>query len=123
MTDVFVLLALFQLKHFVADYLLQTRYMLGKFQDGWEFFPPLLAHAGVHACFTAAICAYWGAPIWWGLADLVAHFVMDRVKAGPRWLGRFNNTRTQRFWVILGFDQMVHHLTHYWVIFQIVMGE
>ena len=120
--DLFLLLMLFQVKHFVADYLLQTRYMLGKFKSGWEFFPPLLLHASVHALVTLTICWYWGAPPWLCLVDLVSHFVMDRIKAGPRWLGRFNNTRTHEFWVILGFDQMVHHLIHYLIIVQIVMG-
>ena len=30
---IFILLVIFQFKHFIADYLLQNNYMLGKFKD------------------------------------------------------------------------------------------
>lgn len=49
-----LLVVAFKIKHFVADYPLQTPYMLGKFKArGWV--RPLAAHAGVHAGLTAAI--------------------------------------------------------------------
>lgn len=41
MTEVFAPPLLFQAKHFLADYPLQGRYMLGKFADGKEFVLPL----------------------------------------------------------------------------------
>ena len=54
MLTLFVLLVLYQVKHFVADYPLQGTYMLGKFKkNGWVL--PLAAHCGVHALFTFAI--------------------------------------------------------------------
>lgn len=43
MKTLFILLILFQIKHFVADYLLQGEYMLGKFKPGWSFLKPLLS--------------------------------------------------------------------------------
>lgn len=49
--DLIVLIAVFQVKHFVADYILQGKYMLGKFKlVGWEM--PLLAHSSVHMAMT-----------------------------------------------------------------------
>ncbi len=52
-----VLLVVFQLKHFMADYPLQNEYMLGKFKaKGW--FAPLALHAGVHSLFTCVIELY-----------------------------------------------------------------
>lgn len=151
---VMILLVAFQLKHFLADYPLQTPYMLRKFLPGLDFVMPLLAHTGVHALFTFAISLYYAsAPMALGLAmfDLVVHFTMDRIKASPEVLGRFkplfgkdfmeakaladdprfderriegrkllkSNTL---FWWSLGFDQMVHHLTHYAIIYFIVRG-
>ncbi len=135
MITVFVLLVLFQLKHFFADYPLQTKYMLGKFKDyGWE--KPLLAHVGVHACFTFLITCYFG--IWhailFALFDAIIHFTMDRFKADSKYLGRFTSltketapTATKEqwrsnnfFWMSIGFDQMIHHLTHYFIIFWLV---
>lgn len=156
---IFKLLAIFQLKHFLADYPLQNEYMLGKFKSDWGFFKPLLAHCSVHAGFTFIIVlvangeqkdVFWVA-LGLALIDGTIHFFMDRIKAGWKYLGRFKSlskdeyadakkesmrpTRTggilpdwdkqdaQRklrdnklFWWSLGFDQMVHHLTDYFVI-------
>lgn len=128
------LLIAFQVKHFVADYPLQTPWMLGKFKkEGWMF--PLAAHSAVHALFTFVIG--------WlvmqltlfetnqsllatvALLDFSIHFTMDRIKASPSLLGRYkalsaNEFRTadaaalrsnRYFWWALGFDQLVHHIT------------
>jgi len=142
------LFVLFQLKHFLADYPLQFEWMLGKFKDGWGFIPPLLAHSAVHGFFTLAICLWFEPSLWWlALVDMGAHFVMDRIKAGSRWLGRFKPVSSREFqeisrvkkatgklpqplrkkaqdnkmfWWSLGLDQMVHHLTHYFIIFMLV---
>jgi hypothetical protein len=135
--EVFWLLAAFQAKHFFADYPLQGRYMLGKFRDDWGFVRPLAAHAGVHAIFTLALTAGfvgWRAvPL--ALFDGVAHFTMDRIKASKKYLGRYKPLTAEsapaatpaqwasndRFWWSLGLDQMVHHLTHYAVIYYVAV--
>lgn len=120
---VFGLLILFQIKHFVADYPLQTRYMLGKFKEhGW--IKPLAAHCGVHAGFTFAIAfafVDFGLSLFVALLDFVIHFTMDRIKASPKLLGRFTAI-DPKFWWALGFDQMIHHLTHYLIILVIICG-
>lgn len=149
--NVFELLIAFQLKHFIADYPLQTQYMLGKFKaKGWV--EPLAAHAGVHAVLTAMLASIAGvAPLHsLGLAfcDFCIHFAMDRIKADPDLLGRFKalsgdeykELQKQKywwhpataffarrklrgntlFWYSLGLDQMVHHLTHYAIIYAIM---
>ncbi len=87
-----LLLVVFQIKHFVADYPCQTSYMMGKFKaQGWVL--PLLAHAGVHGGLTFLIALAWsGSPLpafGLSLLDLCVHFGVDRVKASPRLLGRF----------------------------------
>jgi hypothetical protein len=138
-TTIFVLLIIYQLKHFIADYPLQGQYMLGKFKEGWDFLGPLTAHDGLHAVMTFCIAFYF-TPVLVavGLAglDFVLHFTMDRLKAGPKYLGRFKTltakeyptaTNQQKlnnkfFWWALGLDQMVHHLTHYLIIYIIVIG-
>jgi hypothetical protein len=138
LTTIIVLLLLFQVKHFLADYPLQTKYMLGKFkEDGW--FLPLVSHAAVHGAFTFVIALHFvkvSDAFVLGLLDLCVHYFMDRMKASPNVLGRFkpfsgevneeNATPTQRrdnklFWWSLGFDQMVHHLTHYGIIILILL--
>ncbi len=136
---IFGFLGIYQLKHWLADYPFQNEYMLQKFRPDWGFFTPLLAHCGMHAFFTLVIV---GAAVYQiqggllfavGLAlfDMVVHFFMDRLKAGPKYLGRFKpltaetyptSTDKQKvenkyFWWSLGVDQGVHHITHYVIIF------
>lgn len=173
-TQIFLLLLLYQIKHYLADYPLQGAYMLGKFLPGWQFLKPLSAHCAVHAWFTFVIAAVFLAqvhgpgygllPFWLAAFDFGVHFVMDRIKAGPNWLGRFkalsgteymalarenaqldvdvhtgpqSNEQIYKwavrkgeimsrfksnvyFWWSLGVDQMVHHLTHYAIIYWLV---
>lgn len=114
---VFILLVTFQLKHFIADYPLQREYMMRKTDVSWTFFVPLSVHCGVHGLLTLAICFFWAPQLWWlALLDFAIHFLMDRMKSGPKYLGRFDDTSKHSFWICLGFDQMVHHLTHYYII-------
>lgn len=156
MKTTFLLLILFQLKHFFADYPLQTPYMLGKFKSGLAWIIPLLTHVAVHGTFTFLICLFftngWKA-FNLMLLDMTLHFIMDRIKASPNLLGRFralsssefkcivNNIQNrnkhieielaaqngiknlrsnQLFWWSLGFDQMIHHLTHYIIIWSLL---
>lgn len=171
-TTIFVLLVIYQLKHFIADYPLQGQYMLGKFKEGWDFLGPLTAHAGLHAVMTFCIAFYFTpvlVAIGLAVLDFVLHFLMDRLKAGPKYLGRFkaltksdftDHAKTlsrlekkvdgekdpviklilsdqketfvnrwnkalrsnKLFWWSLGLDQMIHHLTHYLIIYIIVIG-
>lgn len=141
---VWLLLVTFQLKHFFADYPLQTRYMLGKFNKYPDYVEPLLAHVAVHGTFTFCI-AMCVAPVhvamWLAIFDMVCHFIMDRIKASPDMLGKFTALSKREmiaiiskdhlirdnadekaiesntfFWWCLELDQSVHHLTHYVII-------
>lgn len=96
--------------------------MLKKVSPGWDFFLPLLSHSLVHGVFSLAIILFVRPSYWWlSLIDLIVHFLMDRIKAGPRYLGRFNDKNRSSYWNSLGFDQMIHHLTHIgivWILIQ-----
>jgi hypothetical protein len=151
---VLALLVAFQLKHFLADYPFQNEYMLGKFKSkGWV--KPLAAHAGVHAFMTFLITGpLVGAAkaVTFATFDFGIHFVMDRIKASPRLLGRFKALSAKDFrvvamvanqsnaaieareearsalrankyfWWALGADQTVHHLTHYAIIAMVMLS-
>ncbi len=110
------LVIVFQIKHFAADFPLQNRYMLQKTRSDWSFIPPLALHCAIHAMITLMIVSFIDVSLWWlALVDFVVHFTMDRIKAGPRYLGRFKDTSSVGFWMSFGIDQMVHHFTHYWI--------
>ncbi len=135
---IFALLVIYQAKHFFADYPLQTPYILGKFKDGWAFFKPLAAHCGVHAFFTLCIVLSFTCDVYFAIClaglDFIIHFSMDRLKAGKKYFGRFKSLSAGEFavanseqklsnkffWWALGFDQSVHHLTHYLIVYLIV---
>lgn len=104
---IWILLIVYQIKHFVADYPLQVnqtilgKYMLGKFGSGNTWIVPLAAHAGVHAVMTflIALCFQsWIIALLIGLLDAGVHFAVDRIKASPELLGRFKSlTKTEYY--------------------------
>ena len=114
------LLIFFQVKHFIADFVLQNVWMLQKSRPGWDFVLPLAIHCSVHALTTLVVTLWLAPQLWWlAVLDFAVHFVMDRIKAGPRYLGRFTDVRGKAFWVSFGIDQMVHHLTHLYICYLI----
>lgn len=88
---IFLYLVLFQAKHFVCDYLLQTEYMLGKFKPAPDYILPLFIHSLIHGVTTYLIvfCVQpdKAAPL--ACVDMCLHFVIDRIKASPELLGKF----------------------------------
>lgn len=107
----FILLVIFQIKHFIADYPLQNEYMLGKFKSsGWV--KPLAAHCAVQAIFTYLISfsvfyfsfniadyltRYHIIALSLGFLDFIIHFVMDRIKASPKMLGRYESISKEQY--------------------------
>lgn len=119
--EIFILLAVFQVKHFLADFPLQTPYMLNKYRPGWDFIPPLVVHSGVHALMTLVLVTYFSPQLWWlAVVDFVSHFITDRLKSGPKYLGRYNDIRKASYWIALGGDQAIHHLTGVYIVWVMV---
>ncbi len=117
----FLLLVVYQVKHFLADFPLQRQYMLKKVSPKWDFLLPLSVHCGVHAILTLGITLLIKPQLWWlAIVDFCVHFVMDRIKAGPKYLGRYNDVTKTPFWLAMGLDQMVHHLTHIYIVWVLV---
>lgn len=135
MSEILILLILFQIKHYLADFPLQTPYMLGKFgrrafaphlhdkfpaPHGWV--KPLLLHSLVHSVGTLLITLSYKPDLFFIFSlDLIIHFVMDRIKASP-FIWTDNGPSDPTFWNHIGIDQMVHHLTHYLLIYILVTG-
>ena len=106
-------LGLFQLKHFIFDFPLQTRYQLRN--KGIYGHPGGILHAGLHVLGSIPAIMIVAPPLW--LAALLlagefgVHYHMDWTK--EQVLKKFGWTsRDYGFWQALGFDQMVHHLTY-----------
>ena len=125
MTNIFLLLIAFQIKHLIADYYLQFPYMyLNKGQKtGW--FKPLFDHSFVHSIGTFMIVSlyslyvnvffmyFWLLPLF----DFVTHFITDRWKAT-----RGRTPDQPKFWYDLGIDQMVHHIVSIIIVYILVIA-
>jgi hypothetical protein len=122
---IFALLIAFQIKHLIGDYLLQTSWMVrGKAREGAGFLWPLTVHVVIHAALSFAILMAVNPRLWpLALLDFGIHFVMDRIKSSPRLFGRFTDMNKQSFWIPFGIDQMVHHCTHYFIIWQLFLNR
>ena len=132
LTTIFILLIVFQFKHLFVDFIVQAykKDSMKKFnKTGW--FWTLMKHATDHGIATVVIAEItfmifdieavtaltWLAILF--VFDTAIHFTMDRIKASPFMLGRFS-VEQRAFWISLGVDQTVHHLTHYAIIAMIV---
>ena len=112
---VFILLALFGIKHFIADFLMQFPYMLR--EKGIYGAEGGLHHAGVHACWTFLILVpFIHRPsdlIALSLVDFVLHYHIDYFKQK---LNKGLTTADRNFWIWLGLDQALHYLTYIAII-------
>lgn len=114
MTSTLALMTALLAKHFIADFPLQTKYMLGKFGPYPKYILPLLAHSAVHVFTTLLILAFFLPPplaAGVALAEGALHFGIDRVKASPQLLGRWAPS-SPYFWWALGADQLAHGLCY-----------
>ena len=111
---IFLLLFLLVVKHFIADFGLQSEYQVsqkGKYGAGGG-----LEHAMVHAVMTtfilAAFVEFPAIAIILGVFDGLVHYHIDYVKA--RFGTRDPNSKA--FWLQLGLDQMCHYVFYIWLV-------
>lgn len=107
-----------EIKHFIADYLLQFAWMI----KGKQSFshPGGYVHAAVHVVGTviilkiAALPALIIVPI--AIAEFVVHYALDYGKV--RFGKDISSTKNPRmYWALNGFDQLLHQLTYVAIIF------
>lgn len=115
MTLGWVLLLLFglELKHYIADYVLQTGWMIS--QKGNFLATGGYAHAGLHAVLSAIVLLIARVPLpalaTISLAEFVVHYLVDFAKV---YYGRGvdPDENPQRFWALHGLDQLFHQITY-----------
>jgi hypothetical protein len=118
---VFILLALFGIKHFIADFLMQYDYMLR--DKGIYGAEGGLHHAMVHASFTFFILVFFcnnaNEIIALSFADFVLHYHIDWAK---QQLSRGKLMPHRQFWILFGADQTLHYLTYVGIISYVTLG-
>ena len=108
------LLTLFVVKHFIADFLLQFNYMIE--EKGTYLATGGIQHSAIHGILTYFILLYFTNPhtaSMLALLDFVIHYHIDWAKMN---LSRGLTTEDHKFWIWLGFDQMLHYLTYILII-------
>lgn len=118
---VLTVFVLFQIKHFLCDFVFQGKYMLGKFKPFPHYIEPLAAHCTIQALGSAVAILFVFKSIdikllyTLILLDFVSHFIIDRIKASPALMGRFKPDN-KYFWWALGWDQMMHQLVYIFIV-------
>lgn len=112
-TLIIIVLVCFQIKHFVADYMLQPLWMIrakGHLDQAGGYI-----HAGIHAVgsIPALLIAGLAIPpiIMMIAAEFVLHYLIDHAKARISMKGD-KGPSTASFWALHGADQLIHHLTY-----------
>lgn len=116
--DILVVLVLFSIKHLLADFPLQTVYMLGKGKTGLAWIMPLSAHCAVHAGLTLPIILFVNPSLFWLVgAEFIAHFVIDRAKVSYKlpqgqWSASDKGKYLSKYYFAFGIDQMAHQICY-----------
>ncbi len=115
-------LLLFQLKHLIADFALQTPAMIRT--KGVYGRRGGLQHAAIHVLASAPILAWIGIGIPLLLGLLAAEFVLHyHIDWGKERLGRVVGLVQDRwlYWFVLGVDQALHQITYIGMLWIIVL--
>lgn len=119
--QLFGLLVGLEIKHFIADYLLQPNWILaGK---GDVRLPGGYAHAGIHAVFSFIVLLVCGTSF--GLAatllvaEFVVHYALDYAKVYYS-RGVSMESQPRRYWALHGADQLTHQLTYIAMVYVVL---
>jgi hypothetical protein len=110
-------LAVLQIKHFVCDFVIQTRYQF--LNKGIYGHPGGLIHAGLHALTSMAVFFILTPPLAAGAAIVVVEFI---VHYHVDWLKEQTVKRQKwvfpqaEFWWVFGFDQFLHQFTYLGIV-------
>ncbi|MEP7240164.1 MAG: DUF3307 domain-containing protein [Devosia sp.] len=120
----FGLLVGLQVKHYIADYLLQPSWILrgkGDMTKAGGY-----AHAGIHAAFSLVVLLAFGTPLWLVatlcVGEFALHYCLDFAKVHYS-AGVDPDQHATRYWGLHGLDQLFHQLTYAAMIFAAVRVE
>jgi hypothetical protein len=114
MIEIITLLALFGIKHFLADFLWQFPFMVA--DKGHYGATGGMTHAGIHGILTFFVLIGFVRPedaVTIALLDATIHYHIDWAKTN---LSRGLTIKDHQFWVWFGLDQALHYLTYIAII-------
>ena len=118
MEPVLLALLIFQIKHFLCDFVLQTTNQI--LNKGRYLHMGGITHAGLHmlGSLPALLVLTQAAPLIVALllAELLIHYHTDWAKAQVDRALRLNDT-SRLYWTIFGSDQLIHQLTYLGMVY------
>ncbi|MDX1914614.1 MAG: DUF3307 domain-containing protein [Methylophilus sp.] len=114
----FEALLLLFVKHFVCDFPLQTSPWMYR-NKGIYFHPGGIAHAAVHGVGTGLVLFYYigQSALIYALIDFIVHYHIDWLKLNINKKFNFRADNSNGFWILLGLDQLAHHITYFVIIY------
>jgi Protein of unknown function (DUF3307) len=105
-------------KHFICDFPLQANPWLYR-NKGTYLHLGGIAHAGIHALGTLLVLAPFvgSLSIMLAAVDMLVHYHIDWAKMNISKRYDLQPNNSERFWILLGFDQLLHHLTYFMIIY------
>jgi len=115
----FEALFLLFVKHFLCDFPLQTSPWMYR-NKGIYFHLGGIAHAAVHGVGTWLVLAFFidiQHALWFAMIDFVLHYHIDWAKLNLNKHYNFRPDNSNGFWILLGLDQLAHHITYFAIIY------
>ena len=109
-------------KHFICDFPLQAFPWMYR-NKGTYLHLGGIAHAGIHGAGTLIVLAPFIGTLTVVLAivlaiiDMLVHYHIDWAKMNISKRYDLQPNNSERFWILLGFDQLLHHLTYFVIIY------
>jgi Protein of unknown function (DUF3307) len=105
-------------KHFICDFPLQANPWMYR-NKGDYLHPGGIAHAAIHGLGTLLVLAPFIGSLSMLLAafDMVVHYHIDWAKMNLAKHYDLQPDNSERFWILLGFDQLLHHLTYFMIVY------
>jgi hypothetical protein len=112
------LLGLF-IKHFICDFPLQMFPWMYQ-NKGRYLHLGGIVHSGLHGIGTFVVLLFFidsGEALLFASIDLLLHYHIDWAKMNLSHHYDLKPNNSEWFWVLLGFDQLLHHLTYFMIIY------
>jgi hypothetical protein len=112
------LLGLF-IKHFICDFPLQMFPWIYQ-NKGRYLHPAGIIHAGIHGVGTFVVLSFFieiKLSIFYAIIDMLLHYHIDWAKINISRHYDLKPNNSEWFWILLGLDQLLHHLTYFAIIY------
>lgn len=122
MTFSTMMLAFF-VKHFICDFPLQSTPWMYRNKGSYGHIGGI-THAAIHGYGTGVVLAICGAGngdvLGMAAVDMVVHYHIDWAKMRLGVSLNLKPDNSEWFWILLGFDQLLHYLTYWFICFEVL---